>query len=412
LRARAPELKPVPGATGHPPYADRVTLGSAVRRVLTFSPAIRAAFLEIEAKRGEEAQAAAKPNPELLLEVENFGGTKDKRGFESSEETLSISQTIELGDKRLKRLRAAHLDASLAGWDFEAVRVQTALEAAQSFVDVLAAQERLVVLRDFVEIAERTRASVEARVNAGRASPIELDRAVVALAKAQGLARSEEARVDAAKRKLSSLWGSEKADFGTAVGRLDRSRRAPSFERVKGYLAKNPALARWTDGIAHRVAQLEVEKSKGFRDLKVGIGVRRFSEDDSAAAVASLSIPLQVFDRNLGGIAAAERRLAKVEHEKKAARNQLVGTLVDALGALKIAATQLEALEGQVLPAAERAFERTRIGYGEGRFDILYLIEAQRSVFETRHEIVAARADYEKARVQVEALIGRDLDGL
>lgn len=82
------------------------------------------------------------------------------------------------------------------------------------------------------------------------------------------------------------------------------------------------------------------------------------------------------------------------------------------LGALKVAATQLDALEGQVLPAAERAFERTQIGYNEDRFDILYLIEAQRSVFEARHEIVTARADYEKARVQVEALIGSDLDGL
>lgn len=82
------------------------------------------------------------------------------------------------------------------------------------------------------------------------------------------------------------------------------------------------------------------------------------------------------------------------------------------LGALKVAATQLDALEGQVLPAAERAFERTQIGYNEDRFDILYLIEAQRSVFEARYEIVTARADYEKARVQVEALIGSDLDGL
>src|SRR4029077_5452798 len=134
-----------------------------------------AAFLELEAKHGEEAQASFKPNPDLLLEDENFGGGKERSGFEAAEEPLSLTQTIELGDKRLRRLRAAHLDASLAGWDYEAVRLQTALQAAQAYMDTLAAQERLKVLRDFVSIAEKTRSSVEIRVKEGRASPIDAD---------------------------------------------------------------------------------------------------------------------------------------------------------------------------------------------------------------------------------------------
>ena len=407
-----PELHPVPGSPGRAAYADRVTLGSAVRRVLAFNPAIKAAFLEIEAKHGEEAQAAAKPNPELLLEVENFGGSKEKSGFEAAEETLSITQIIELGDKRLKRLRAAHLDASLAGWDFEAVRLQAALQAAQAFVDVLAAQQRLRVLRDFVRIAEQTRTSVDARVSGGRASPIELDRALVSTARARGLSRAEEARIDAAKRRLAALWGSDRPDFASASGRLARSRAAPSIEQVEMYLEQNPTLARWSDGIAHRVAQLDVEKSKAIRDIKIGAGVRRFEDDDTFAAVASISMPLQAFDRNIGAIAAAERRIAKAEFERKAARSQLVGTLVEALGALKVAATQLAALEREVLPAAQRAFDRTRIGYSEGRFDILHVLDVQRAVFEARLDIVNAQAEYAKARVQVEALIGRDFDGL
>jgi cobalamin biosynthesis protein CobD/CbiB len=33
-------------------------------------------------------------------------------------------------------------------------------------------------------------------------------------------------------------------------------------------------------------------------------------------------------------------------------------------------------------------------------------------VFETRLEVLTARANYEKARVRVEALVGRDLNGL
>jgi cobalt-zinc-cadmium efflux system outer membrane protein len=411
-RPWVPELHPTPGSTGQPGYAQSLTLGQAVGRALTFNPAIKAAFLEIEAKHGEEAQASFKPNPELLLEVENFGGGKEKNAFEAAEETLSITQTIELGDKRLRRLRAAHLDASLAGWDYEATRLQTALQAALAYMDTLAAQERLKVLRDFVSIADKTLANVNQRVEGGRASPIDADRAKVALGRARALVKGEEARLDAAKRRLSALWGSEHADFERASGRLGRSRAVPSFEAIKAFLEQNPALARWSDGIAHRVAVLNVERGKAIRDIKIGAGVRRFEEDDSTALVASVSVPLQIFDRNTGAIAAAQRRITKAEHEAAATRVQLVGALVEALGALKVAATLVVALEREVLPAAQTAFDRIQLGYNEGRFDILNVLEAQRSVFEARLDLFTAQAEYEKARVQVEALIGRDLNGL
>ena len=309
-------------------------------------------------------------------------------------------------------MRAAHLDASLAGWDYEAVRLQTALQAAQAYLDALGAQERLKVLRDFVSIAEKTRSSVEIRVREGRASPIDADRSLVAVARARALFKGEEARLDAAKRKLSALWGSERPDFGRVTGRLGHQVTVPAFETVKAFLEENPALARWSDGISQRLALLEVEKGKAIRDIKVGAGVRHFRDDDSTALVAAVSMPLQVFDRNGGAIAAAQRRLVKAEHEAGAARTQLIGSLVEALGALKVAATLVQALEQEVLPAAQTAFDRVQIGYNEGRFDILNLLEAQRSVFETRLELISTQADYAKARVLVESLIGRNLKGL
>lgn len=412
LRPWTPEFHPVPGKSGEPGFIQKLSLRAAVGRAVSFNPAIKAAFLEIEARHGEEAQASVKPNPELLLEVENFAGTKSNRGFDAADETLSINQTIELGDKRLKRLRAAHLEASLAGWDYEAVRLQTALQAAQAFVDVLASQERLDVLQGFVTIAERTDTNVKARIDAGRASPLESDRSMVVLARARGLVRAEQVRLDEAKRRLAALWGSEQPNFGRAEGRLDRSRIVPSMDHLKAYLDENPALARWSDGIGHRLAQLDLERAKSLRDIKLGAGVRRLNEDGSTALVASVSVPLQLFDKNTGAIAAAERRALKAEEEQKAARTRLVGSLVEALGALRVAATLLAALESDVLPAAERAFDRMQIGFNEGRFDFLNVLDAQRTVFEARLERVNALAEYAKARVQVEALVGRDLNNL
>lgn len=160
---------PSSSATSTLSYENRLTLRDAVSRTLAYNSSVRAAYHEIQARDGEAFQASRRPNPELLLEVENFGGSKDKRDFDVAEETASLTQLIELGGKRYARLQAAQLETSLATWDYEGIRVQMATLAAQSFVDVLTAQDRVKVLGEFVSIAEKTRKSVDARVRAGKA---------------------------------------------------------------------------------------------------------------------------------------------------------------------------------------------------------------------------------------------------
>jgi cobalt-zinc-cadmium efflux system outer membrane protein len=403
---------PPPGDSGssHAP-SGAITFREAVSHAVAFSPSVKAAYAEIEARHGEAFQASRRLNPELALNVENL---PNSGGFakDDASESLQLSQTIELGGKRLARLAAANLEASLAGWDFEVARLQAATDAAQLFVDVIASQERLAILQEFVTVSQKTRAAVEARVKGGRASPIELDRANVSVALAQASRAAEEARLAAAKARLSALWGSDRATFARAAGRLGRNPSAPSFEEVKAFLEGNPSLARWSDGIGHRYAVLEVERSKAIPNVTVGAGVRRFESDSSSGMIAAVSIPLPLFDRNEGAIAAAEHRIARAEFDAQAARTQLTGTLIGALGAVASANALTKAIESQVLPAAQSAFDRTRTGYEEGKFDLLNVLDTQRTLFEARRELVNARAEYEKARVQVEALIGRDLNGL
>ena len=394
-----------------PAPTDTLTLREAVNSAVAFSPSIKAAYAEIDAKHGEALQASLRLNPELavdLPEVANNGGIAD----EDSGQELQISQTLELGGKRLKRLAAADLESSLAVWDFEVARLQAASQAAEAFVDVLAAQDRLAILHEFVTIAEKTRSVVEARVKGGRASPIELDRAKVSVAQARAQQEAERVKLDSARSKLSALWGADYPTFERAGGRLGRNRTVPTVDDVRAFLQGNPTLARWGDAIAHRYAVLEVEHSKAVPNVTVGLGVRRFNEDDSSGLLASLSVPLPIFDRNEGNIAAAERRIAKAEFDAQATRAQLMGFLIEALGALTSADTQARAIEANVLPAAQSAFDKTRIGYEEGKFDLLNVLDTQRTLFEARRDLINARADFEKARVQVEALIWRDLNGL
>jgi cobalt-zinc-cadmium efflux system outer membrane protein len=410
LRPWVPTEKPLPGKPGLPKKLAGLTLRQAVARALDYNPAVKAAFEEINAKNADAAQASYKPNPELSAVAENFAGSKGYNAFDQTETTVSLGQVIELGDKRVKRLAAAHLDAALSGWDYETARVQTAARAADLFVDALAFKERVAVLREFSSIAEEIRKGVATRVDSGKTSPIDLDRAVVNAARAKALADAEQLKFEAASAKLAAFWGADQPDFKTVSGKLGGDRRVPSLGIIRSLLNTNPQLARWSDEIARRYAILELERAKAVPDLTVSGGVRQFNEDNSTALVASVSIPLKVFDGNQGAIAAAERRAAKAKFDEEATRNELTGALAEALGELSASDAQARAFELKVLPAAKAAFDRTRTGYGEGKFDFLNVLDTQRSLFEVRLDLVNVHTEYAKARVKAEALIGRDLN--
>lgn len=127
------------------------------------------------------------------------------------------------------------------------------------------------------------------------------------------------------------------------------------MEALKTFLNSNPTLARWSDEVGRRAAQVDLEHAKSIPDLRVGAGVRQFNENDLTAIVASVAIPLPIFDRNDGNIAAAESRLAKAETDALAVRDELLRALIEAVGELEVAGNAAQWIEARrVCPSRRR----------------------------------------------------------
>lgn len=409
----APLTAPVVlASTGKAPHVRTLTMRAAMQRSVEYSPSLRALGEEIGARQGEAFQAGRRPNPELEAEVENFAGSGDFSGFDSSETTISLTQVIELGGKRMKRLRVAEMDTSLAAWDYEAARLVTASQTLQAFVDILASQKRLAIHRKFADSTSRLADTVSERVEAGKVSPVEKNRAVVQQARASVAVDEEKATLDVARRKLALFWGARSPDFGQVTGELAATNHLPPPERFQAYLDRNPSIARWADEISRRHAALELERARRIPDLTIGAGVRHIEETDDTAAVARLSIGLPFFNRNRGNIDAASARVAKSLYEKQAASIEIRTRFVEAYGALRASEAKLRALQDKVLPAARTAFDATTNGYREGKFDLLNVLDAQREYLQTQLDVVNTQAEFHKAKAVIEGLIGRDLYSL
>jgi cobalt-zinc-cadmium efflux system outer membrane protein len=365
---------------------------------------------EARAREAQALQAGLLRNPELDVEVENFGGTGSFGGLDEAETTVQLGQLVELGGKRSKRKRAAALDQDLAGWDYEMGRIQVFTETSKAFVDVLVAQKRTELNEEFVRLAEQVLHAVAERVRAGKVSPIEEVKARVALSgRLIEKARAEE-ELAAARKVLTAAWGGTVPTFSTAQGDLERSPEVPSFEALSERMAGNPEMARWLVEIERRRASLEMERAGRFPDVTLSGGVRYVNPTDDWAFVAGLSIPIPMFNRNQGATLEAQYRLAKTEEQRRALHVRLRAALASTYQRLSSARKEAVSLKNDVLPWARSAFEATSEGFRQGKFGYLDVLDAQRTFFETQARYTEALAILQKAIADAEGLLGEPLD--
>ncbi|MCW5890875.1 MAG: TolC family protein [bacterium] len=400
-----------PEAAAAPAPSGAITLRDAVAAALVRSPELAAFSAEVRAREAATLQAGLLPNPVLRTDLEDFGGSGRRAAFHSAQTTISLAQLVELGGKRAKRQRVASLERDLAGWDYEARRATVLAEVTKAFVATLAAQERLALADELVRVAAASVRTVGDQVAAGAVSPIERDRAEVALDRTRLERVQIEHDVAAAKATLAATFGAERVTFTAVRGDLARvTAPAPEAE----FLARvdaNPDLARWTTELEQRSAAIELERARGIPDITVGVGGRHFDEDDTSGAVVELSIPLPIFDRNQGGVREAHERLAKAKAERAAAEASVRGALGRAYQEFHAAWDQVVSLRDRVIPRARAVFDGASDAYARGLYRWLEVLDAQRTLFAVRDQYVQALATYHAARVDVERLSGTPIAG-
>jgi len=396
--------------TRHP--TGTITLRDAVALALVNNPKLKAFSLDIRAAEARKLQAGLLPNPEIDLEVEEFGGTGGLAGFDSSQTSIQIGQLIELSDKRSKRTHLAALEKDLAKLDFKSKRLDVMNEVARAFIDVLTAQEQLSLSKELVDLSEKAYSIVAERVRAGQDSPVEETKAKIAFSNTRIEFERAGKELVSARYQLAAAWGSSNPAFEKVTGGFYEISPAPSLEELAGLISQNPDIARWPAEKERSRAVLELEKARAASDIKLGAGVQYFDDGDDSAFILGLSIPFPLFDRNQGNIQEAMYLLAKSEQQRKAVETNLRAALAEASTKLSSSFSEITIIKNEVLPLAGSAFDAAGQGYREGKFEYLMVLDSQRTFFEVRAKYIKALAGYHKARADVERLIGGDINSV
>ena len=388
-----------------------LSLDRALELAGATSPTLDAAEADIQAAAAARTVAGLRPNPSVTVEAENVAGSGPYRGVESLETTTSLALPIELGGKRSARIGVADARSQRTLIQAAITQADLRLSVIQAYAEAAAAQQRVTTARDQARIAAEGLRAAQVRVQAGRASPIEAERANVARINADAEVERTQRLVEVARYSLSRIIGQPVADdLDTGWFANARAAYGP-MQAIES--AGTLAMAAAEADLAIADAGVRLARAQRVPDLTVGAGARYMRDTGDTAALFSISIPLPLFNNGRAAVAQASSERLRAEAQQRVTAIEVDQAIARAQAEAANAATTAATASGPALQAAEEAARIARIGYREGKFGQLELLDAERTLAETRLAAIDALLNYHSAQAQLERLTVRapDLQG-
>lgn len=391
-------LSPVSAQTTSP--GPVLMLEDAIAQAQASSPTSAVAAAGLQAADAQRRVARLRPNPSLDAMSENVAGTGAYSGLRSSETTVGLSLPLELGGKRSARVAVAEAQGGRAQLEAVIAAADLRLRVIQAYNDAAAAGQRAAIARDQVGIAAEVLRGARVRVQAGRASPLEEQRADVARINAEGAAERAQRTADVTLANLGRLIGAPVA----AVDQTWFSRVAGIGPAVPVDAASTLAAAAARADLATADAQVRLARSQRIPDVTVSASARRLEATNDVAAVFGVSVPLPLFNNGRAAVDLASAQRSQADALRRVATLNAEREIAAAQADASNAATSARTASGPALAAATEAARIARIGYREGKFGQLDLLEAERTLAETRGAMIDALAAYHDALARLERL--------
>ena len=321
---------------------------------------------------------------------------------------LSASYEVDFWGKNRATAHAAALQAAASRAERDTVALTMLGGVADEYFQVLALRERITIAQSNRDNAQKVLEVVQARFDAGVASPVELAAQKAALDTAQiALSDLQQSEVEA-RAALALLLGRMPENFEIAGRSLDPlTEPAVAAGLPAELLTRRPDVVMAEANLRAANANLAAARAAMLPSLTLtaGAGVQNpalpatvltiAGAGPSLALAADLTQPIF----NHGRLRAQRDESAARERELLAAyRTAVIAALVDVEKALS-ALQHLDAerdFESGSLAESERAFEGARLRYQKGSGDFLTLLESQRALFAARDQFT----QYRLARLQ------------
>jgi len=294
--------------------------------------------------------------------------------------------------------------ADVAQEDLRDVQVSLTAEVARAYFELRGAQEQLEVARRNAENQRHTFDLTKQRLDAGRGSSFDTERAQAQLSSTLASIPAREAQVAAAQYRIGTLVGrapTEVARELEQIGQLPRLPEVTSIGTPETVVRYRPDVASAERFAAAQGALVGAAKASYLPRLtiggSVGYAAPEFNSVGNQGTLRYVVGPVLTWPGlNLGRVKAEVDAAAAREDAARAQYGRVVLAAMEdmetSLARYRAARVQVERLQ-DASAASERAADLARLRFREGITDFLQVLDAERTQLEAQDRLAQGRID-------------------
>lgn len=363
------------------------------------NPAIAQASASAYKAMGFRDQVGAKPNPTI-----GYNGSQlADQG--TDQHTAFVAQDIVMGGKLARNREVLNQEVQSQLWEVEAQRYRVQTDVRQRFYEALAAQRRLALATEFREIAAKGVEIAKARVEAKEGSVPEVLQAEIQLNQVEVQHRQAEAAFRGAWNQLMAVVGLNGTAPGALEGTLPTSVAFDDLQAVKRQaLTSSPELQAARARVARARANVERQEVQAIPNLSFLVAAGVDNGTNSGMINTQVGLPVPIFNRNEGNIAAAQAELNRTAQELRRIELSIESRMARAAQDYESAAAAVEQYRQMILPKAEETLKLSEEAYAAGEFGFLQVLVARRTYFESNLEYVIAQSNLAQSEAYLQGL--------
>lgn len=387
---------PLPGSNGN---GGVWTLEALEATALQYNPTIAQASASAYKAMGFRDQVQTKPNPIVGYNATQLADKGTDQHVAFFEQDFVTACKLERNRDVLNQEIQSQL------WEVEAQRIRVQTDVRQRFYAALAAQRRLELATEFRDIAQKGVEIAQALVDAKEGSVPEVLQAEIQLTQVEVQRRQAEAAFRGAWKQLMAVAGLSESMPGSLEGMLPDRPNAGDAEQFKMQaLSASPELQAARSRVARARANVQRQEVQAIPNLSFQLAAGVDNGTDSGMINAQVGLPVPIFNKNEGNIAAAHAELSRAYQELKRIELSIASRMAGATQDYESASAAVEQYRDVILPKAKQTLNLSEEAYGVGEFGFLEVLVARRTYFESNLEYVKAQSNLAQAETYLRGL--------
>jgi cobalt-zinc-cadmium efflux system outer membrane protein len=392
---------------------NKLPLAQVVDEALKNNPEIHAFKSKLQSVRARAGQSTYLEDPEVNLEAWAVPLNQPTRIRSANPIVLGVRQKVPFFGKRGLKGEIAQSEVRMAEEELRAKEIEVIAKVKNAYAEYFMASKNVEISQGHLELIRQMSLSAENLYKVGKAPQQDIIKALLEQTDLLNKLNSAERDLGTVKARLNTLLGRHPV---TTLALAEEPKLVSMFvkaeELEKRALEWKPELRGSEQDVRKADKAIELaRRNQKYPDFMLGIQYWLAPDQRPKhmyTPMVSLTIPFSPWTKGKHDYeveeALAEHQAAKSQHD--AMKNAALFEVRELFLKARAAEKSVTFYKDGLLPQAEQSFGAAVSGYQTGQVNFMTLLEAQRTIRDTRLGYYRALVEYEQSVVDIEKAVG------